>query len=192
MGSTSPAYTPKSIALSYDDYCLLPDDGKRYELFNGELIVTPAPEPKHQQVLRNLFRLLDAYVHTHNLGEILFAPIDVILSNTTVVQPDMVFIHKKHLHRISKRGIEGPPDLAVEILSPTTAQRDRTVKLKLYARFKIPHYWITDLDTKTLDAYHLTQRGYRRIVHLKGNQVFHPALFPSLEISLHSIWESNK
>src|SRR4030095_2805140 len=102
------------VVLNYEDYAALPDDGRRYEVHDGELSVTPAPGTHHQRVSRNLNEILGAHVRTRGLGEVLYAPVDVILANTTVVQPDLIFIAPAHASRISRRGIEGAPTLAVE------------------------------------------------------------------------------
>src|SRR5215472_776969 len=106
------------MVLTYKDYEALPADGRRYELHDGELLVTPAPAPKHQRVSGRLYRILQAHVETRRLGEVLYSPLDVILSDTSVLQPDLVFLDGSRQSAISERGIEGPPSLVVEILSP--------------------------------------------------------------------------
>src|SRR5688572_16220406 len=98
-------------ALTYEDYAALPDDGRRYELLDGELSVTPAPGSAHQIILANLFRVVDAHVRAHDLGLVLFAPLDVILAETSVVEPDLVYLDKASRSRVSRRGIEGAPIL---------------------------------------------------------------------------------
>jgi len=99
--------------LTYEDYAALPDDGRRYEIHDGELSVTPSPGTNHQRVSRNLNAILGAHVRTRGLGEVLYAPLDVILANTTanttIVQPDLIFIAPAHASRVSRRGIEGAP-----------------------------------------------------------------------------------
>src|SRR2546430_6027359 len=107
---------PGPIKLTYEDGVDLPDDGRRYEILDGELEVSPAPAPKHRAVSGNLFAILHAHVQERGLGSVYYAPIDVILADTSIVQPDLVFIAAARESIVSSRGIEGAPDLAVEIL----------------------------------------------------------------------------
>src|SRR3989441_10260228 len=104
--------------LTYEDYVGLPDDGRRYEILDGELEVSPSPAPRHQAVSLGLASILHRHVRERELGSIYCAPIDVTLADSSVVQPDIVFIAAGRESIISRRGIEGPPDLAVEILLP--------------------------------------------------------------------------
>src|SRR5437867_4604299 len=96
----------RAILLTYRDYCELPADGRRYEIHDGELSVTPAPSPQHQMITRDLFTVLHYHVKTRGLGEVLFSPIDVILTETAIVQPDIVYLDRARLGAISGRGIE--------------------------------------------------------------------------------------
>src|SRR5574342_1376288 len=104
------------IVLTYADYAAIPNDGRRYELHEGELSVTPAPSPQHQRILANLNEIVRQHVKSHGLGEVFFAPIDCILGETTVVQPDLVSLDTGRLSIVSARGLEGAPTLVVEIL----------------------------------------------------------------------------
>src|ERR1700694_2230960 len=138
------------LALTYQDYAALPDDGKRYEIHDGELCEMAAPTPPHQIVSANLFTILRAHVSARGLGLVLYTPLDVILSDvpseTTILQPDIIFLDSERRGLISGRAIEGPPTLAVEILSPSTAHLDRTRKRELYARYGVPYYWLVDVS----------------------------------------------
>jgi len=176
------------VILTYKDYEALPADGRRYELHEGELSVTPAPSPRHQQVSANLFMLLRQHVRAHGLGEVLYAPIDCILSDITIVQPDLVYVEPSRLGAISARGIEGPPTLVVEVLSPTSVQIDRGVKFQLYARHQIPYYWIVNPDTRTIEACTLSETAYQLVARLEGPGPI--ALPPFLDLLLDpaSIW----
>jgi Uma2 family endonuclease len=175
-------------ALTYEDYAALPDDGKRYEILEGELFVSPAPVPLHQRVSRNLQRLLDRHVEEDGLGEILYAPIDLILSNTTVAEPDIVFIRRGRESIVTRRAIEAPVDLAVEILSPSTARTDRTTKATVYARFGIPHYWILDPEERIFESYDLDAGAYRLALRAEGDAVARAEPLPGLEIALAKVW----
>ncbi|PYM23342.1 MAG: hypothetical protein DMD78_12140 [Candidatus Rokuibacteriota bacterium] len=110
------------VALTYRDYAALPDDGRRYQLLDGELFVTAAPATRHQMI--SIRAPLHAHVTAHGLGHVLAAPVDVILADTSIVQPDIVFVGDDRQHLVSARGIEGAPTLGVEILSPTTTMVD--------------------------------------------------------------------
>ena len=187
MGPSGTANTG-AAKLTYEDYVSLPDDGRRYEILDGELAVRPSPLIRHQIVSRNLQRLLDRHVEAHDLGLFLDAPVDVILESTTVVVPDLVFVSKARMAIVSERAIEGSPDLIVEILSPSTERRDRGAKMKLYARFGIPSYWIVDIEQRTIEVFELGTDGYRPACAAKGEEMFTAAPFPDLEIRLREIW----
>ena len=110
------ATTEHAVKLTYEDYCRAPDD-KRYELLNGELMMVPAPNTKHQRILLRLGRELSRLVQEHELGEVFVAPLDVVLSDTDVVQPDVLFISRAREDRITDANVQGAPDLVIEILS---------------------------------------------------------------------------
>src|SRR4051812_25747665 len=107
--------------MNYDQYCLLPEDGKQYELIHGELIVTPSPVRRHQQVVMALSARLYQYAIENSLGQVYVAPLDTIFDYYTVLQPDILFISNERLPLIAKEWVEGAPDLVVEVLSPSTA-----------------------------------------------------------------------
>src|SRR5688572_30750960 len=108
------------VILTYDDYAALPDDGRRYELYEGELVMTPSPRTRHQVVIGNLHVLMREHVLGRGLGEVFLSPIDVILSRITVLQPDLVYVASGRLAVVTERAIEGAPTLVVEVLSPST------------------------------------------------------------------------
>ena len=143
----------KNIKLTVRDYMSIPDgDDRRFELIDGELILAPSPVPQHQMISRNLFRMLDDFVASQNLGELLYAPMDVVLSEHDVFQPDILFVSRNRLHIIGDRNIQGAPDLVIEILSPSTETRDRGVKLNQYLRYGVRECWIIDPQERTLEA----------------------------------------
>ncbi len=179
---------PTRVTLTYKDYEALPADGRRYEIHEGELSVTPAPSPRHQEVSVNLFVALHNHVKNKGLGKIFYAPIDCILSETTIVQPDIVYIEARRLSAISSRGIEGPPILVVEILSPSTTQIDRSVKSQLYARHGVPYYWIVDPDAGSIEAYALTEGAYQLAARLEGAKPASLPPFPDLTLVPASLW----
>jgi Uma2 family endonuclease len=180
------------VALTYRDYAALSDDGKRYEIHDGELFLMAAPTPLHQMVLLNLATFLDAHVKARNLGRIMVAPLDVILSDrpqeTTILQPDVLFLGRERLSAISRRAIEGPPTLAVEILSPSTAVTDRTRNRELYARYGVPYLWFVDPDTLELVAYVLDSGEYRLAARVSGTQPVDLPPFVDLGLVPSSLW----
>lgn len=174
--------------LTYEDYVGLPDDGRRYEILDGELEVSPAPSPRHQRVSGKLFGILDPHVTERRLGSVYYAPIDVILAPDSIVQPDLVFVAAGRESIVTERAIEGPPDLAVEILSPWSDRRDRVAKAALYARYGIRHYWIPDPAAQTLEVYEAEGAEYRRLAIHEGAVMVRSMLFPDLEIDLGRVW----
>jgi Uma2 family endonuclease len=176
------------IVLTYEDYCALPDDGKRYEIIEGELYVTPSPSRTHQEFAGNLLVVLKPFVSAHRLGVVYIAPFDVILEEISVVVPDLLFVVQDRVGIVTERGVRGAPDLIVEILSPGTARRDRVEKAKLYARHGVGHYWLADSGARILEVYELTEGQYRRSAGLADDDSFSPSLFPGLSIPLSSLW----
>jgi Uma2 family endonuclease len=176
------------VNLTYADYAAIPADGRRYEVHEGEVSVTPAPSPTHQEVLGSLFALLRQHVKSRGLGKVFPSPIDCMLSDTTVVQPDIVYVTSASLPAISRRGIEGPPTLVVEVLSPSTVQIDRGVKFQLYGRHGVPHYWIVDPEARTIEAYRLAEGAYELSARLEGTQPVGLVPFPDLVLDPTSLW----
>ncbi|MEO0223067.1 MAG: Uma2 family endonuclease, partial [candidate division WOR-3 bacterium] len=131
----------KEKLWTYRDYLKLEDD-KRYEVINGRLVEMPAPNFEHQRISRNLEFKLWEFVKENGLGEILYAPFDIILSEDIVVQPDIVFISKDNLKNIKEGRLFGAPDLVVEIVSPVSYKRDRYEKFRIYEELGVKEYWI--------------------------------------------------
>ncbi len=155
--------------LTYDDLCQMPDDGHRYEIIDGELLVSPSPERRHQKGAARLHLLIGNLVEANGAGEVYFAPVDVRLTPHDVVQPDLLFIRADRLGIYQARGVvEGPPDLVVEILSPANRTVDQVRKAALYARAGVPEYWIVDPDGEDLVAQRLVDGQYERIAPVDG------------------------
>jgi Uma2 family endonuclease len=174
--------------LTYRDLRATPDDGRRYEILDGELYVSASPVPRHQIVSRNLGVMLFDYVRQRALGEVFFAPVDVILDRHTIAVPDIVFVAAARRSVISDRAVEGPPDLLVEILSPSTARRDRTLKARLYAEFGVPHYWIADPRRNILHMYEASDRRFGAARTFIGAARASTPLFPSWRLDLAKVW----
>lgn len=176
------------ILLTYEDYAALPDDGKRHELHEGELSVTPAPGAWHQRVLLNLALILGPYIKVHTSGELFIAPFDCIMTNITVVEPDLLYVDEARRRLVSPRALEGAPTLAIEILSPSTRHIDRRRKMALYATHGVEWYWIVDPNAQTIDAYHLEGDGYRLDARLDGPTPRALPPFPDLLLDPAAIW----
>ena len=173
---------------TYDDYAALPDDGNRYEVIEGELVMAPAPRVDHQRCSLNLILIVGPHVKAHNLGEVLAAPCDVVLDKRNVLQPDLIFISNARAEVITEKNLQGAPDLAVEILSPSSLRRDRIQKMRIYARHGVPHLWLIDAQARTLEEFVLDGSTYRLTSTCEDDEVFHPAIFPGLNIPLKEVW----
>lgn len=171
--------------LDYTDYAAAPADGRRYEILDGGLVVTPAPSPAHQRISRRLERQLDAYFRDAR-GEMFHAPIDVILSPGDVVQPDIVIVSDPG--QVSERGIEEAPLIVVEILSPSTREHDLGLKAQRYAEHGVRHYWVVDPEAKRLDCHRLEAGGYRCIATGEGDAVLAHPDWSGLSIELSRLW----
>ena len=172
--------------LDYSDLVGTLDDGRRYELVHGDLLVTPSPTPVHQRISKRLELLFVDYFERRSIGEVFHAPIDLILTKRDVFVPDLLVIaDPKH---ISKRGIEGPPLLIVEILSPSTRSQDRGVKARRYAELGVEHYWIVDPAAKRIECYGLADRVYQRLVDAQGKMTLEHPTWDGLVVDLAALW----
>ncbi|MGD2071133.1 MAG: Uma2 family endonuclease [Gemmatimonadota bacterium] len=144
------------VRWTYAEFARLPESGStRYEIIDDELVVTPAPALRHQRIATDLVTALNGFVRSHDLGQVYAGPVDVIFAEGDYLEPDIVFVRKEHAHLLSDRGVEGPPDLVVEVTSPSTATRDRGIKLDRYRLYGVPEYWIVDLDARTVEVWPL-------------------------------------
>jgi Uma2 family endonuclease len=180
--------TSVRVRFKADDIWDVPDDGKRYEVIDGELYMTTAPDLDHQRPSGNLFGFIWSYLRVHPVGEIYSAPVGLILDDENGLQPDLVYVSQERAGILTRRVIRGTPDLVVEVLSPSTAARDRGVKLRRYAAAGVPHYWLVEPATRTLEAYRLGEGGYILAGTFGPGDTFRPALFPGLEIPIAQLW----
>jgi Uma2 family endonuclease len=179
---------PEQVRFKAADIWDTPDDGKRYEVIDGQLFVSPPPVTEHQGASGSIYFHIAGYVRQRQLGKVFYAPIGVVLDDENGVQPDIIYVSQERLDIVSHRGIEGAPDLVVEILSPSTRSRDRGIKMRRYALAGIPHYWIVDPRTHALHDYRLTERGYELTGTHRPGTTFRPELFPGLEIPIDDLW----
>lgn len=181
------ATTQLTRPLTYDDLKHMPEDRNRYEIINGELLVSPAPSLAHQLLSGRLFKTLSAHVDTHGLGQLLYAPVDVRLGPHDVVEPDLLFLTRDHFDEYKSKGaIEGPPDLVVEIISPSSASIDAIRKAALYARAGVPEYWLADPERRTFRMLSLRDGVYRDVEPVDGR--FHSSVLAGLVIDPASLF----
>ena len=173
---------------TYEEYYRL-DDDQRYEIIDGNLLMAPAPDTWHQSWARNLFRIVDAYVQRKKIGEVFFAPLDVVLNQENTVQPDLVFISSANLNLLQRRGIFGTPDLMVEMVSVFSVRRDRYDKKDLYARFGVKEYWIIDLKAQQMLV---DRRSRDRWVKKKfqPSDTYRPKLLPEFEFACAPVFQA--
>lgn len=155
--------------ITWRDALLMPEDGKRYEAIDGNLYVTAAPSYRHQRITLKLgfalYRLLDLQGH----GQLAYGPVGIEFPETDEgVQPDIVFVSKDRLRIVEDDQIRGAPDLVVEILSPTTAKRDRTIKLKLYERQGVAQYWVVDPDAECVEVWDFAAKATAPSRHVRS------------------------
>jgi Uma2 family endonuclease len=175
------------VRFTYSDYCLLPDD-KRYELIDGDLYMAPAPLIRHQVILRTLLSLLWPFVRDNGLGQVYSSPVDVIFSNEDVFQPDLLFVAAGREGIVTERACEGPPDLVIEILSPSTGQRDRELKRKVYANYGVKEYWLVDPENDSVQVLRLAEVDFADCGIFRSGSSLTTPLLPGLELLVSEVF----
>lgn len=176
----------KQVRFNYQDYLHIPGD-KRYEIIDGDLHMVPAPFTKHQLVSRNIETCLWSFVQKGDLGEVMNAPTDVILTQEDIVQPDILFISKKRLGILTEKNIQGAPDLVVEILSPSTKDWDLEIKKKLYEKHGVLEYWIVDTEAQSIAVFQFTEEGYRLVQNYISPSVLQSPLLAGFKMPLKEV-----
>lgn len=172
---------------TYDDYLKLNDDN-RYELIGGKLILVPSPKIIHQEISVNLIFILINFIRKNNLGKLLIAPTDVLLTEKDKPQPDILFVSKERLSIITEANVQGAPDLVIEILSPSTSKWDRVEKSRLYYKHGVKEYWIVDPDSKVVEVLTPGERYWNIFGAYSIDDTLTSPLFPSLEIQLKDVF----
>jgi Uma2 family endonuclease len=180
----------RSARLTYDDYVLLPEDGHRHEIIDGEHYVTPAPSLRHQAISRRLMLRLGQFIEDHQLGEIYAAPAEVVLSRHDVLQPDLLFVSQERAHILTEPNVQGAPDLIIEILSGSTRRTDQGIKRERYERHGVREYWLADPARDTVTVFRLEDGEFRQAAELsaRAEDVLTTPLLPGLEIRLKEIF----
>jgi Uma2 family endonuclease len=170
-------------AWTYEDYMGL-DDEVRFEIIGGRALMSPSPELFHQRWARQILLAIERHVEAGKLGEVFFAPIDVVLDRENVVQPDLVFVSKANFGLLERRGIMGAPDLVVEVISPSTLRRDRHEKRELYGRFGVKEFWLADVTNRSIEVLMLENNVYRVTSSATGEGKISSTILPGLELDL--------
>ena len=176
--------------LTYDDYVNLPDDGNRYEIIDGELYVNPAPVPQHQAIVLNIASALLVYFRKHGGGRVFGSPVDVVLSDARIVQPDVVALKSDRVAIIAKKNIRGIPNLVVEVLSDSTRRLDEIQKRKLYDGAGVDEYWIVDPELQLVKIYRRETGAFTRVAEIDadtGGTLTSP-LFPGFALPIHEVF----
>ena len=150
--------------------------------------MVPAPIPYHQDVSKSLFLRLNNYVESENLGKVYYAPIDVVLSNENIVQPDILFIFKQRLSIITEKNIQGAPDLVIEIISPLTREKDSLLKRKIYAKFGVKEFWLVNMEKKNVEVLTLKEKGFEKAGFYTKNETLLSPLLQILRIPINEIF----
>jgi len=168
--------------VSYADLERWPEDGRRYELYDGEVFEIPSPIPLHQHVSGRLYLALTAYVRTHG-GAVFYAPLDIVLTDFDVVQPDLLLFTRDREHLLNLRKVTRHAlDLAIEILSPSTSGNDRGRKMQLLARHGVREYWLVDPEAVTIEVYGLTGSFFALASTAGPSERVQSPLLPELSI----------
>jgi Uma2 family endonuclease len=186
---------PKQGFWTYDDYAAIPEDGKRYEIVNGVLYMSPAPSWSHQEIILEIAAHLRNYFRLTATGGVFITPVDVELSANTLFQPDIVVLLKTSRNKLQGHHIVGAPDLVVEVVSPTSQTHDRYRKIAAYARAGVPEYWIVDPDSQTVEALFLENDEYQSQGVYRGKATLPSRIVPEfmahVEQFFYSVWEQD-
>lgn len=180
----------RPTTLTYEDYLNTSDD-ERWELLRGELFMVPGPNTTHQRITFRLARILGDFVEQRGLGEVFIAPYDVLLSQTNVLQPDIVFVSNEQRSIITEANIQGAPALVVEVISPSTASKDRESKREIYAESGVREYWLVDPDTCTISIMALHGKDFREVGEYSVSDTLSSPSLPGLALDLASIFPSS-
>jgi len=173
---------PKQGEWTYSDYTALLNDGQRYEIANGVLVMAPAPDGPHQDAMLRFAHYLLVHVEFANLGKVRVAPSDVELSPNNVYQPDVFVVLHPHLNRVQEKKVIGAPDLVIEVASPSTAPYDRLTKYETYAHFGVPEYWIAKTDPRTVEVLVLENGKYRSLGVFRGQETLPSRIVPEMPV----------
>ena len=166
----------------------MPDDGRRYQVVEGELIMAPAPNRYHQEILGDLFSTIRSFLKEHRFGKVYVAPFDVFLDEINVLQPDILFVSNARRSVLTKAGADGAPDLVIEILSPSNAALDRVRKRDVYARCGVAELWLISPESRTVQVYRLQEDAAKPVLVRGEHETLESPLLPGLTIDLREVF----
>ena len=177
--------------MTYEDYVLLAEDGRRHEIIDGEHFVSPGANTKHERVVGNIFYALSAFVRPRRLGWIFGSRYDVVLSDSDVFEPDVLYISRARMHMITKANLRGAPDLIVEVLSEFNRRNDEILKKKRYELFGVDEYWIADPELESVKIYRRAGDRFApaEIISTETGGTITTPLLPGFEMSIADVFE---
>lgn len=179
-----------STRMTYEDYLELPDDGKRYEVIEGELVVNASPYTRHQRIVGRLYAALEYFCRERRCGEAFVSPVDVVLADDSVVQPDVMVVSASRLHIVGEKNIEGAPDLVIEVLSEGTRKLDELVKRKLYERHGVNKYWVVDPVLELVKIYRRMGDAFTRVseISVEAGGALTSTLLPEFSLDIRDVF----
>lgn len=184
---------PAQGAWTYEDYLKLPDDERRFEIIEGVLYVTNAPNIDHQFIVSELIQQIGSFARQHQMGYVISAPFEIHLSETTrPVLPDLIFIRAEKWPGAEASFFQGPPDLLVEVLSPSTRRTDQVVKFSVYEQAGVPEYWIVDPKTRSVQVFVLSGREYALRGDYLGEEAITSAVLAGLQITARTLFNPGR
>jgi len=181
--------TIEAERFTAEDYRAMPNDGRRYQLVDGELHMAPAPNSYHQEIVWNLSRILGRYIDAHPVGRIYPAPYDVYLSEGDVLQPDLLFLASLRQNLRQEDGLHGAPDLVIEVLSVSTSQLDKKKKRAIYARTGVKEMWLVDPILQQIHLYDFARDPAKAIRLVEDDETFESELLPGLTVSAAEVFK---
>jgi Uma2 family endonuclease len=178
-----------STKYTHADLLVMPEDGKRREILDGEMFVSPSPFLLHQLIVGRLVAALCRYLEQHPIGRVLLSLLDVIFSDHDVLEPDLIFLLNEH-RAILQDWIRGVPDLVIEVLSPSSISMDRGPKLKAYAHFGVPKYWIADPEAHAIEVYRQGAGGYESVAVCGVHDSVRSPMLPESALPAEQVFEA--
>jgi len=178
---------PAKDDYTYDDYLAI-DDDNRYEIIEGELVLTPSPTIIHQHIAAKIETVIRNFVEQSNLGMVVGAPLDVVLDKNVVLQPDVLFVSRERYHIITAACLKGGPDLVVEVISSSSGVRDRIKKSRIYRHYGVKEYWLVDPGAGTVEVLSEGDRGWYLAGAYDEEEILTSSLLPGLQVKLKEIF----
>jgi Uma2 family endonuclease len=184
-----------ALKLTYDDFVLFPDDGKRHELIDGEHYLTPSPNIRHQRISGRLHLIIAGWLESHSIGQLFYAPLDVVFTQYDVVEPDLLYVSNARASEIlTEKHVTGTPEIVIEIASRGTRKRDESIKKRLYERAGVTEYWVVDPDIDGIRVYPRAAGGFgrARALSAEAGDVLTSPLLPGLEVPLVRVFARDR